>query len=242
MRRIVFGLPLCILLFFRISSAQHQTGRQVIACSPSDSTTFFFTNKTTAFYYGEACRANTTPLQGLNVLTREYFEDYLLLFDGNALNRNTAEVSVYSDHLVRKYSPQQIVEEVFLLDSLNVLSIKVTSQVHGNLEFVPGFAGSRAAQDFETHWEREFGLLHVWQRGAMQNTDAGKTPARVALATRPAARFASYDDRQREAIAKRFSLPTFFPGSLQVALRDSALFYVVIGGDTKSLVTGLHSR
>jgi hypothetical protein len=171
-------------------------------------------------------------------LTREYFEDYILRFDGNMLNRRTAEVFIYPDRLVRKYSPQQITEEVTLLDSLNVLTIKISSQVQGVLELIPGFPGSRQAQDFEVRWEREYGMLHVGQRVLMQENEDNKLPAWTALATRPVAAYVPHEAKVQTAFASLFVAPTFLPGTLRATLRDSALFYVIVGGDTKELISG----
>lgn len=242
MRGLAQALAVVLLLVIDTSFAQDKFSKQVVSCSPADSTTFFFTNSTTAFYFGRACGMNTAVMHGLNVLTQEYFEDYVLRFDGNILDRGSAEVLIYPDRLVRKYSPQQITEHVTLLDSLNVLSINVTSQVQGSLELIPGFPGSRQAQDFEVRWEREFGMLHIRQKALPQDAQAGKSPAWSAISTHPTASFALFDARQREAYTRLFSLPTFVPGSLFVTLQDSAVFHVLVGSDTKKLITGLHSR
>ncbi len=185
---------------------------------------------------------SASAMHGLNVMTQEYFEDYVLRFDGNILDRGSAEAFIYPDRMIRKYSPQQITEEVILLDSLNVLSITVTSQVQGGLELIPGFPGSRQEQDFEVRWEREFGLLHIGQKSLMRNEQAGKPPAWTVIATRPSASFIPFDVRQRDAYARLFSVPAFVPGSLYVTLQDVAVFYVIVGSDTKKLITGLHSR
>lgn len=185
---------------------------------------------------------NAGAMHGLNVLTHEYFEDYLLRFDGNILDRGSAETVIYPDRMIRKYSPQQITEEVALLDSLNILSITLTSQVQGGLELIPGFPASRQAQDFEIRWEREFGLLHLGQKALMQNDRADPSPAWTAIATRPAASFAPFDARQSDAYSRLFPLPAFVPGSLYITLKDAAVFYVIVGSDTKKLITGLHSR
>jgi hypothetical protein len=241
MMRVVGILAFWLLITIESSSAQTRATKQVVTCTTSDSTAFFYTNNATAFYYGEACRLNAKPLQGLNILTQKYFEDYLLQFDGNPLIRSRAEVFIYHDRLVRKHSPQQVTEEITLVDSLNVLAVKVTSEVQGVLEMIPGFPGSRLASDFEVRWEREFGVLHVGQRPAMRSAGDSKMPVTL-VTTRPAASFAPYDARQSGAFSKLFASPTFFPGSLQVALRDSAVFYVIAGGDTKKLAAGLQTR
>ena len=242
MRGLAQALMIGLLLGIDTPFAQDKLRQHVVSCSPADSTTFFFTNKTTAFYFGRTCGMNASAMHGLNVTTQEYFEDYVLRFDGNTLDRGSAEIFIYPDRMIRKYSPQQITEEVALLDSLNVLSITVTSQVQGGLELIPGFPGSRQALDFEVRWEREFGLLHIGQKALMQNDQAGKSPAWTGIATRPAASFAVFDARQREAYSKLFPLPAFVPGSLYVTLQGAAVFYVIVGSDTKELITGLHSR
>lgn len=220
--------------------AQDVLRKQVIVLAPGDSTTFLYTNKTTAFYYGETCRLNSTAFQGFNVLTQEYFEDYILQFDGHMLDRRTAEVFIYPDRLVRKFSPQQISEEVILLDSLNVLAIKVFSQAQGKLTFIPGFAGSRRPQDYELHWEQDFAMLHVGQRALMDASKGGKLPAWTAVASptlQGGTTFVPYETNECVNLAKLFVAPTFVPGCLQVALRDSAWFYIIVGGDAKELMS-----
>ena len=236
------ALVVGLLLVIDTAFAQDKFSRHVVTCSPADSTTYFFTNTTTAFYFGRACGMNIAVMHGLNVLTQEYFEDYVLRFDGNLLDRGSAEIFIYHDRMVRKYSPQQITEEVTLLDSLNVLSINVMSQVQGSLELIPGFPGSRQAQDFEVRWEREFGMLHIGQKAQPQDAQASKSPAWTAISTHPTASFVPFDARQREAYSKLFQLPAFVPGSLYVTLQDSAVFHVLVGGDAKKHITGLHSR
>jgi len=237
MKRVTQSLFFIFLLNTQAGLPQNLLRKHLVNCAPGDSSTFFYTNKTTAFYYGEACRLNASAFQGFNVLTREYFEDYVLQFDGNMLDRRTAEVFIYADRLLRKYSPQQITEEVILLDSLNVLAIKVSSQVQGNLMLITGFPGSQQPQDFEVRWEREFGMLHVGQRALMDDGKSGKLPAWTAVATRPAATYVPYEANERAALAKLFFAPTFVPGALHVTLRDSVLFYVIVGGDSKELMS-----
>jgi glycogen debranching enzyme len=237
MKRIIVVAFLFLFLMAPIAVSQPLLRKQVITCAPGDSTTFFYTNKTTAFYYGETCRLNSTAFQGFNVFTREYFEDYLLQFDGNPLNRRTAEAHIYPDRLVRKYSPQQITEEVILLDSLNVLAIKISSQVQGQLAFVPGFAGSRLAQDFEVRWERDFGMLHVGQRVLMNQDKDRKLPAWTAVASRPMATYSPHPLAEQASLANLFVAPAFLPGTMHVTLRDSAFFYVIVGGDSKELMS-----
>jgi len=225
------------------SQSQDVLGKKVIVCAPGDSSTFFYTNKSTAFYYGEACRPNSSSFQGFNVLTREYLEDYLLEFDGHRLERRTAAVHIYPDRLVRKYSPQQITEEVTLLDSLNVLAVKVSSEVQGKLALIPGFPGSRRAQDFVLRWEPEFAILQVGQRALMELESDKKVAAWTAVTSSSSAgdlHYAAFEATDGEAISKLLVAPTFVPGALQVTLRDSVTFFVIVGGDAAEVMSVRH--
>ena len=69
MKRIIVLSFFILLLMAPLAFSQPLLRKQVIACAPGDSTTFFYTNKTTAFYYGETCRLNSTAFQGLNVFS-----------------------------------------------------------------------------------------------------------------------------------------------------------------------------
>jgi hypothetical protein len=62
-------------LLFAISARGQETFRhQTIALAPGDSTTFFFTNKTTGFYCGGARRLSSSSHQGVNLSGQEYDE------------------------------------------------------------------------------------------------------------------------------------------------------------------------
>ena len=51
---------------------------------------FAFTNKQTAFFYGETNGENRASWQGFNVFGHEFMDDYLLLVDGKELRRQDA--------------------------------------------------------------------------------------------------------------------------------------------------------
>ncbi|MGA9118725.1 MAG: amylo-alpha-1,6-glucosidase, partial [Bacteroidota bacterium] len=98
---------------------------------------FLYTNKESAYYYGETNRSAVNSWEGLNVFGNKFLDDYDLLVDGHLLDRTTAVTTVYPDYLRRVY-PGGIVEEVRLADSLAILSVAVT--IPGQpaaLEFVP---------------------------------------------------------------------------------------------------------
>jgi hypothetical protein len=183
-----------LLVLTSCITAQNPFHQQVITLAPGDSTSFFFTNKTTAFYYGAARRLSASSHQGFNLSGQEYFEDYLLEFDGVPLDRRVAEVWIYPDRLKRRFSPQPIYEEVYLLDSLNVLAIKVVSTVPGTLDFIPTFSGSNRASDFEQSWQSDLGMLVLGQRSLINRQSEFFLPAWTAVFGQPAGSFIPFKE------------------------------------------------
>jgi glycogen debranching enzyme len=226
------------LLFFAVSAKGQEIFRhQAITLAPGDSTTFFFTNKTTGFYYGEARRLSASPHQGFNLSGQKYFEDYFLAFDGVPLDRRAAEVWIYPDRLKRKYSLPPITEELFLLDSLNVLAIKVASSVPGMLDFIPAFSGSNRASDFEQIWQEEHGVLLLGQRNLINRQSEFSLPAWTAVFGHPTGSFIPFTAEEQKSHSRQFVISAYLPGRLRVNLRDSVFFYVAVGQDHASLIS-----
>ncbi|MCK5571438.1 MAG: hypothetical protein KAJ12_01700 [Bacteroidetes bacterium] len=109
---------------------------------------FSFTNKESAFYYGETHSENQSSWQGFNVAGFEFVDDYLLVIDGTPLERGSVDrVVVYPDRIERFY-PRGITERVFLADSLAVLGIFVTAQKPVQLSLIPLFTDGRSTEDY----------------------------------------------------------------------------------------------
>ncbi len=226
-----------LLLFAVGATGQETFHHQVLTLDPADSTSFFFTNKTTGFYYGETRRFSSSSHQGFNLSGQEYLEDYFLEFDGVPLDRRVAEVWIYPDRLKRRFSPQPIYEEVYLLDSLNVLAVKVVSATPGTLDFIPAFSGSNRADDFEQSWQGDLGMLVLGQRSLINRRSEFSLPAWTAVFGQPAGRFIPFTAEEQKLRSRQFVAPTYFPGRLRANLRDSAFFYVAIGQDRASLLS-----
>ena len=61
---------------------------------------FAFTNKESAYYYGETNSENTNSWQGFNVFGREFVDDYSIIVTGEILTRSSAlKTTVYPDEL-----------------------------------------------------------------------------------------------------------------------------------------------
>lgn len=144
MRRISFALLGSILSF---SWAFTQPSLDSLGISVTGaSRQYSFTNKESAFLYGETNAPNAASWEGFNVLGHEYLDDYTLIVDGHPLERNTAVTTVYPDFLVRKY-PGGILEEVRLVDSLALMAVTITCPSIP-VEFIPWVTDGHSADEF----------------------------------------------------------------------------------------------
>ncbi|MDZ7292955.1 MAG: hypothetical protein ONB44_24465 [candidate division KSB1 bacterium] len=220
---------------------QDRFRQQLLTLASSDSTTFVYTNKTTGFYYGEARRLSSTAHQGLNLMGQEYFEDYFLEFNGQPLERRTAEIRIHPDHLERRFAPQRIREEVYLLDSLELLVVKIVSPQPGVIDFIPAFSGSSKAADFQQNWQKQEGLLYLGQRRLVQGSETERIgisrPGWIAASSWPVGRFIPLAEDEQRARRRHFVAPAYLPGRLRVHLRDSVFFYIIVGHDHPELVS-----
>lgn len=217
--------------------------------SPGDSATFVYTNKQSAFYYGEAGSGNRVAFHGLNVLTQEYLEDYLLLVDGQALDRRRSRVEIYPDRLVRRYAEAGVVEEVRLLDSLSVLAVKVKLSSRGQVAFLPAFSGSRQPEDFVQRRLPGDSAFAVALRSRLSPQAGVNYPAWAAVAAEPRARLAAAvlppsvqpaapaaGKPTATGFADLFAGPCLVPMSFTVTGSDSVLFFVMVGNSDEEIV------
>ncbi|MGB6033030.1 MAG: hypothetical protein WBH55_09360, partial [Bacteroidota bacterium] len=139
-----------------------------------ESREFSFTNKQSAFYYGETHARNRSSWQGFNVAGFEVVDDYALLLDGNPLTRAAAEsVVVYPDRLERLY-PQGVAEQVFVTDDLPVLVVVVAADRPVELAIIPLFTDGRAEEDYLLEIADSIALLsRKHQGGGRGKTGAG---------------------------------------------------------------------
>jgi glycogen debranching enzyme len=109
---------------------------------------FTYTNKESAFYYGETNSENTSSWQGFNVFSHEFLDDYALTIDGVQLQRkNALKTIVYPDYLERYY-PGNIIETLRLVDSLALFAVEIISEKPVEVGLTPYFTDGRNAQDY----------------------------------------------------------------------------------------------
>jgi glycogen debranching enzyme len=112
---------------------------------------YSFTNKQSAFLYGETNAPNRSNWEGFNVAGHEFLDDYILVVDGHPVDRASAVTTVFPDYLVRSY-PEGIVEEVHLADSVALLAIHVSCQRGtARMEVLPFFTDFRSKSEYLMH-------------------------------------------------------------------------------------------
>jgi hypothetical protein len=110
---------------------------------------FVYTNKESAFLYGETGGDNTTGWQGFNVYGHEFLDDYMILVDGIPLHRSSAlQTQVFPDMLVRYY-PGGITEEVRMADSLALFAVTLHSPRRVDVDVIPYFTDGRTADEYD---------------------------------------------------------------------------------------------
>ncbi len=146
----------------------------------SGSRPFIFTNKQTAFLYGETGGPNTTSWQGFNVFGREFLDDYELLINGEPLSRRSAtRTRVYPDHLERTY-PGGILEELWPVDSLALFGVILHSPVPVDAGIRPFFADGRTSADYRIALRQ--GVALVARTNHLQRTASANYPVWLAIA------------------------------------------------------------
>lgn len=94
---------------------------------------YFFTNKISAFYYGESNSKNKNSYQGLTINEQKIFTDYELKVNNIPLDREKSWTHFYPYKLVRHY-PENIKETFSLADSQNIILIELTNLHNKKLE------------------------------------------------------------------------------------------------------------
>jgi len=130
-----------------------------INVAPDQSRPLVFTNKASAFFYGETGKIREDGHQGFNVQAKKYFDDYLLTVDNQYLERKNADsIKVYPDHIARFYE-EGLTENLYLLDYLNCLVIELKSPDLHSYDFIPLLPTSLDLSHYKVQWQRNQNLL-----------------------------------------------------------------------------------
>ncbi len=110
---------------------------------------FSFTNKQSAFYYGETNAENSSGWMGFNVMGEEFLDDYQVIIQGKPLQRsNVVRTVVYPDHLVRYY-PGGISETLRFADSIALFSVTIACHEPLDCRIIPYFTEGPRTSDYE---------------------------------------------------------------------------------------------
>jgi glycogen debranching enzyme len=201
---------------------------KVIKVPQGESRSFIFTNKQTAFFYGETGQLNASAFQGFSVMTYDFLEDYLIEVDGELLERGKAEAEVYPDRVVRRYVERGLQEEVTLLDSVDVLVVELRAPGPRRVKLLAGVSGPSQPTAFETYWEPDEGILFIAQRARLQESNHSRYPKWMGITSVPRGTF-SFDPETNASFAPLFGAPTYVPGSLTVGDVDTVRIFFVVG-------------
>ena len=140
---------------------------------------YSFTNKGSAYLYGETNAPNRTTWQGFNVAGHEVLDDYVLVVDGHPVDRASAVTTVYPDYLRRAY-PEGIIEEVHPVDSVAVLAIHIYSQGGpAHVEIIPFFTDFRSKGEIVMH--DSAGVMLLARTNHMRRTPRENYPVWLAV-------------------------------------------------------------
>lgn len=182
---------------------------------------FIYTNKETAYYYGETLGPARDSWEGLTVYGHKFLDDYDLLVDGKALDRRSARVAVYPDYLRRIY-PGGLIEDVRLLDSIPLLCISL--EIPGrprSVEFIPWRSDGHDSSDFRC--EDSSGVLTVANAHHLRRLSTENYPVWLACrALGPASMGTSLAERGR-----------FSPSSLRIDSSNHPMILVGVGDDLR---------
>jgi glycogen debranching enzyme len=139
---------------------------------------YSFTNKSSAFLYGETNAPNRSGWQGYNVGGHEFLDDYILIIDGRPVDRSSAVTTVYPDYLVRTY-PEGIVEEIHPADSVALLAIHIACQNPARIDIMPFFTDFRSRRERVMH--DSAGVMLLARSNHMRRTQRENYPVWLAV-------------------------------------------------------------
>lgn len=183
---------------------------------------FSFTNKESAFYYGETNDRNRSSWQGLNVIAREFLEDYQIIAGDLQLDKkNTASTLVYPHQLFRKYK-NGASEMVTLLDSVPVLIIEAYLPNESVVSIFPLLSDFKRHADYEIDFVDN--VLLIARKNHLKRTAKEDYPVWLGITL----------NTQLNRIADEYKVEKDYSPSGVVTTEQQKSFKLAIGvGDTK---------
>jgi hypothetical protein len=205
-----------------------QEKNDVVIIPPAQSRSYMLTNTSATFLFAETGGTNTSVMQGLSVKTEEYFEDYLLEINGSLLSRESSESHLFSNRLVRKYTAAGLEEDISLLDSIPIMTIKLTAKQKQSVAFTPIIAKSNEADQIRQAWTEEDNILYLSTQSRIQKANSTDIPKLTAICTYPISEYheqtgnnATYHGKVKQSV--------FIPGKLKFDMDGTAYIFIIVG-------------
>ncbi len=187
-----------------------------------------YTNKQAGYFYTETNGDLRTGWQGWHIMSTKMMDDYILTIDGKPLIKKEARLArVFPHQLIRVY-PDEVLETVTLLDSIDALVVELDGTKGKDLTVAPLFGDSHLSGDYVTRLEENVLLIaksrHL-RRTAKENYPVwiGLTAALTTSNSR--ARFDSLN------FGARFS-----PAQFSAEISNSSAAMILVAGDSASQV------
>ncbi|MBD3287204.1 hypothetical protein GF337_00230 [candidate division KSB1 bacterium] len=216
------------------SFASDQKKKNVVIIPKGQSRSFMLTNFNSTFYFAETSSKNTSSFQGFNVQTHEFLEDYVLEVKGRPISRSNAEIYLYPNKLVRKYSDIPLEEEVSLSDSLPVLVVKLTSTEKLPLAVSPQISEDGTSKNFINHWKEDENVLFIAKRSHTARKEEDDYPVWTGIYVYPGASFTG--SNASGSNVRMVNREGFIPGKLTFELDGTAYVFVVVGDDKNDVL------
>ena len=135
---------------------------------------FAFTNKQTAFYYGETHSDNKSSWQGLNVFAKEFLDDYLIVIDSLPLQKKDTRIATVYPHQLRRRYNNGVIEKVTLLDSVPVLLVEISLPNASKVQVHPQLSDFRNQSDYIIEYKND--VLLIARKNHLQKTEKENYP------------------------------------------------------------------
>jgi glycogen debranching enzyme len=195
---------------------------QIVIEVKKESREFAFTNKQTAFYYGETGSKNRSSWQGLNVMAREFLEDYLIFADTMPVTKNDIKSALVFPHQLKRFYKNGTTETITLLDSLPVLLVEINLPDSSHLKILPLFSDIKQLSDCEVDYKDS--VLLIARKNHLKKTEKENYPVWLGVAI----------NREALFINSEFNIDGDYSPSGLFSKDKQTQFIIAIGvGDTK---------
>lgn len=147
-RKIIFSSILSLLNIYYSYSQHHLLVDQIAIEITNQSREYAYTNKESAFYYGQTNTTNRSGWQGFNVMAKEFLEDYIFSYKDSTIDKNSTRKSIVFPYQIKREYSCGIKETFTLLDHLPVLIINIELPEKSKFSFIPLVNDFKRADDF----------------------------------------------------------------------------------------------